>query len=352
MKTFAFVICGLALVVACLKPAHAITYAMVPVGDAGNVADTNGYGAVDHPYAIGTYEVTISQYAAFLNAVAATDLYGLYNENMGLEPNVAGIAQDGVPGAYAYAVIGPSGTAPAGANSPGNRPVSYVSWFRAARFANWMSNGQPTGPQGAATTENGAYPLNGMNSGTTPAANAINPNTGLAPLFRLPTEDEWYKAAYYKSGGTNAGYWAYATRSDTDPGNAIGGLPNQANYKTGVYAVTGLPGLMTTQNYLTDVGAFTGSASSYGTFDQSGNVYEWNDLTGAASETRGLRGGGWRNFNALPLSSSWRVVDVAGGDYQHGFRLVSPVPEPSVAVVALGGLALAGHAVLRARPQR
>jgi len=61
----------------------------VPVGDPGNVADTAahsgnsaGQGAVAYNYNIGKYEVTAGQYTEFLNAVAKTDTYGLYNANM------------------------------------------------------------------------------------------------------------------------------------------------------------------------------------------------------------------------------------------------------------------------------
>ena len=43
----------------------------VLVGDAGNANDTTGFGAVNEEYRIGTYEVTNSQYAEFLNAKAA-----------------------------------------------------------------------------------------------------------------------------------------------------------------------------------------------------------------------------------------------------------------------------------------
>jgi hypothetical protein len=84
-------------------------------------------------------------------------------------------------------------------------------------------------------------------------------------------------------GGLAAGYWAYGTRSDTAPGNTLGSLPNQANYYVGAYAVTQQPGLLTAQNHLTDVGGFHGSPSGYGTFDQSGNAFEWNDLTDDAA---------------------------------------------------------------------
>ena len=56
----------------------------VTVGNAGNANDTlgNGYGGVDYAYNIGKYEVTAGQYTEFLNAVAATDTYGLYDEDM------------------------------------------------------------------------------------------------------------------------------------------------------------------------------------------------------------------------------------------------------------------------------
>ena len=43
--------------------------------------------------AIGKYDVTVGQYTAFLNAVAATDTYGLYNPSMATDLNIAGIAR-------------------------------------------------------------------------------------------------------------------------------------------------------------------------------------------------------------------------------------------------------------------
>src|SRR4051794_12049669 len=61
----------------------------VPVGNPGNPADPqdyegtiDGYGAVSQPYRIGKYEVTSAQYTQFLNAVAKTDAFGLYNASM------------------------------------------------------------------------------------------------------------------------------------------------------------------------------------------------------------------------------------------------------------------------------
>jgi len=308
--------------------AHAVTIDWVTVGDPGNANDTTGYGAVADSYRIGKYEVTIGQYTDFLNAVAATDPYSLYNESMATALNIAGISRTGASGSYTYSVIGPSGSTPAGASSPGNRPITYVSWFDAARFANWMHNGQLTGAAGAASTETGAYTLGGATSGNAVAKNA-------ATQFYIPTEDQWYKAAYYKGSGTNAGYWTYATRSDTVPGNVIGSLPNQVNYTyfdgTDVFpSVTQVANFETNQNYLTDVGAFTNSASAYGTFDQSGNVNEWNDLGGSTGSSRGVRGGSFSEYFGFVVSSSNRgSVDPTDEIAVTGFRLASPASGPS-----------------------
>jgi len=160
-----------------------VAYDAARVGDAGNAADITGRGAVDHDFSMGKYEVTIGQYTAFLNAVAATDDHDLYNPMMTKALNVAGIERTGAPGSYSYGVMENDG-------SSADRPIAFVSWFDAARFANWMSNGQPRGDQTAKTTEDGAYALTGRTAGTAPAPNKVNPNTGSPPAYTLPTGDE------------------------------------------------------------------------------------------------------------------------------------------------------------------
>ncbi|MGA2031731.1 MAG: SUMF1/EgtB/PvdO family nonheme iron enzyme [Thermoguttaceae bacterium] len=156
--------------------ASTITMAMVTVGDPGNAADTNGYGAVSYTYQMGKYDVTTSQYAAFLNAVAQTaDPYGLYNPNMAPGWASCGISQSISSGTYSYATT-----------KNGNFPVNYVSWGDAARFCNWLQNGQPNGPEGNGTTETGTYTLSG---GTSDAAlMAIIRNPGAT--YFIPSEDE------------------------------------------------------------------------------------------------------------------------------------------------------------------
>ena len=340
---------ALACLLAAPVGAAPITYEMVTVGNAGNANDTSGYGAVGYSYQIGKYDVTIGQYTAFLNAVAVTDTYSLYHSLMGTVLNIAGISRTGGSGSYTYSVLGSA-----------NRPITHVSWFDSARFANWMANGQPSGAQTSTTTENGAYNVNGATSGNAVAKNATNPNTGAAPTFSIPNENEWFKAAYYSPnyGGVGIpGYYAYATQSNTAPGNVVGSATNQANYALGeVFSVTQSATYDGSQNYLTDVGAFTSSGSFYGTFDQSGNVSQWNDLDGLApsGSSRGLRGGFWGNFGPIDVSSSGSfLADPSYYGANVGFRLASPVsavPEidPNGLSAALG-LIVGGLGLLERR---
>jgi hypothetical protein len=117
----------------------------VRIKEKGNRSDRNGYGRVDANYSIGKYEVTVGQYSAFLNAVAASDPYRLYNPGLMTGAFNAGITRSGAAGSYSYSPV--SGT--------DDFPVTGVSWFDAARFVNWLANGQPSGPCGPGTTEDG-----------------------------------------------------------------------------------------------------------------------------------------------------------------------------------------------------
>ncbi len=286
----------------------------VTVGNAGNAADTTGYGAVAYEYKIAKNETTIGQYAEFLNAKAKTDNYGLYSTNM-TESYINGISRSGSPGGYTYAV------------NPGsaNKPITYVSWFDAARFCNWLHNGQ-----GSGSTETGAYTLNGAMSGIY----TVNPGA----QTWIPSENEWYKAAYYDAtkGGTG-GYWPYPTQSNALGGNTIGN-PNSANYYDGDFVGSGSSA--GPSNALTDVGAYGANSDSfYGTNDQGGNVWEWNDAVVSGS-SRGVRGGSWSNIDFYfgdSLASSVRTFGDPSFDGYNGllgFRVAS-VPEPSCVVLTI-----------------
>ena len=324
-----------------------ITLDMVLVGNAGNPADqaygsNPAFGAVAYDFAIGAYEVTNAQYAAFLTAVAVTDTYSLYpatdnpsqpgNAKNILHPLTRGILQSGTNGGYSYTV----------AANMADKPANFMTWFSAARFSNWLANGQPTGPQGTATTENGAYSLNGaMSANFTITRNAVNPNTSAAPVFWMPSEDEWYKAAFYQpasSGGPAGSYWLYPTCSNEEPtvatANATGSIANPganvANFASG-----------STWNdqfeNLTTVGsAGASSASFYGTYDQAGNIWEWSEGIEKAGTARGLRQGSANDPALAPGQTNDYLAASFGNNgrppdeyyWNAGIRIAG-IPEPA-----------------------
>jgi len=303
--------------------AQAVTIDLVPVGNPGNANDIHGdgYGGVDYPYWIGKYEVTTGQYTEFLNAVAATDTYGLYSAYMWSSDYGCKIQQSGSAGNYSYLV----------AADRANRPVNFVSWGDAARFANWLHNGQPSGPQGDSTTEDGAYDLNGATSTT--ALMAIT-RASDATWF-IPTEDEWYKAAYHKNDGVTGNYFDYPTASDTVPSNDLMDPDpgNNANFWRGDDTTIGSP------YYMTVVGEFENSESPYGTFDQGGNLWEWNETEIYAGSSRGLRGGFWSSFSVNLHASNRNDFDPTNEYDVVGFRVAS-VPEPgSITLLLFGAVA-------------
>lgn len=315
----ACVAAALAVAVLAPLPASAVAIDWVTVGTPGNAptpnpmrcgpALTSRCGAVAAAYRLGKYEVTNGQYVEFLNAVAATDTNGLYNEYMESITQFGGITRSGSPGGHGYAA------------RPGfeSKPVVFVSFWDAMRLANWLHNGQPTGLQTAATTEGGAYTL-------TPAAIAANsvPRNVGARVF-LPSDDEWYKAAYYDPiAGVYYDYpaGANAISGCVSPGSDTG---NSANCNNAVGA-------------LTDVGAYALSESPSGTFDQGGNVWEWNEQVVWGGSVRGPRGGAWYIDASALRASNGYLVDATREGPEVGFRLASIVPEPSTGLLVLSGL--------------
>lgn len=287
---------------------------LVTVGDAGNPADANGFGRVDYEYMIGRYEITIEQYCVFLNHVAKSDPHGLYREKMTTDSSIAGIERFGTDGAYTYRVLGES---PAGHTRGGTlqsrRPIGCVSWTSAARFCNWLHNGQRDG-----STEKGAYALNGVTDRRVPREKDAR--------FFLPNEDEWYKAAYYDPAGAAGGaYWRFATRSNETPrrwkatGNAQAEqasleLPNIANW--------GWSG--GSSDTLAPVDMFPNATSAYGCHGMSGNLSEWVEPKGNVGHSQGIIRGGFWWEGALPPDSRYRVRGLVDKANRHfGFRIAA-----------------------------
>ena len=163
-------------------------------------------------YQIAKYEVTNAQYAEFLNAVADTDPYGLYNPNMGARLWAAS-PQPASRAASPTRVI------------PGREdmPVNFVSFYDALRFANWLHNGQPTGAQNAAHDRGRGLHDHAHGIATT----SIARNAG-ATIF-LTSEDEWYKAAYYDARSRRATSTTRPARTRRRPARRRAPTANTAN---------------------------------------------------------------------------------------------------------------------------
>jgi formylglycine-generating enzyme required for sulfatase activity len=256
----------------------------VTIGNTGNVADTQvmttdgttGYGSVGYNYRIGKYEITNAQWNTFTAAAGAPT---------------------GNP-SYAYdQSAGFTGS---------QQPTNCVSWYEAAQFCNYLTSGSKSF---------GAYQLGTDGSIT---VNRTAAQTSYGTIYVIPTEDEWYKAAYFKPDAS--GYSLYSNGLNTIPAP-----DNGWNYYGGSYSDPW------------DVGI--GAQEQNGTFDMTGNVFELSESFTYGS--RGLRGGSYINPNDHNLRSSDRYYIIPDSEAVNiGFRIAS-VPEPAtLLLLGIGGLVL------------
>ncbi len=250
----------------------------VTIGNAGNTADTTGYGAVNYDFQISQTEVSYAQFT-----------------------------QSGISGGDFW--VGGLGS---------NAPVAQISWNQAARYCNWLTSGDTTV---------GAYAI-----GAGDKVTATTAHDGLAMdalvathgvVYVLPTENEWYKAAYY-----NGGYSLFSDGTGTAPPNAV-------------YGSLGNPEVV---DHL--------SAEQNGTVNMGGNVWEWLESTAGGeafnplddSQGMVIRGGAYFLPSANYLRSTDRFTDpalirgVATEDL--GFRVVA-IPEPgTISLMSLSTISL------------
>lgn len=257
MKTKSIlVVVGVLLAVANVASAtivQGINIDFVTIGNAGNPGDTRsgvnpyGSGAVDYEYQISKYEITNDQWDAFVSAVGAPT---------GNQSN-----------AYDESPIW-TGT---------NVPTGNVRWYEVVQFCNYLTSGDKS---------DGAYQFSGDNTnpGDFLGIDRDSPVSAYGIAYVIPTEDEWYKAAYY----TGSGYSTYANGTDVAP---IAG--DDTNYDH-----------INSQPW--DVG--TGTMEQNGTFDIMGNVWEWTETLGFAPARR-FRGGSFGT--AAPTSSVRTILSTA-----------------------------------------
>ncbi len=273
------------------------TIDFVAIGHAGKAADSTGYGAVGYNYRIGRTEVSIDQ---FFKARAADGRIGNGNENYW---------NDG------FRTVGVEA------------PASRMSWFDAAMFCNWLTTGD---------AYTGVYQFDGGGM-MTGLDRTFRNGGGLA--YVLPTEDEWYKAAYFKADGS--GYSLYASGLNSVP---IHGTADGWNYFNGGY-VNEHP------NDTWTVGL--GAEEQNGTYNMMGNVQEWTEsaedgILNNLSEDRAVRGGEYGAFET-ELRSTARFAPPPSGQVSNlGFR-VAVIPEPSSMLLLTFG---AGALLFHRRAQR
>lgn len=356
----AFAGCVAVAVALAATDAMAVTYNVLPVGNPGNsVVAGNGFGSVGYTFAMGTYEVTNAQYAAFLNSVdvvsgsSTISSLGLYNASMGTDTTNGGILFNGAAGAGSRYTVRNAALP----SSYGDRPVNYVSWFSAARFANWLNAGENGS---AASINSGVYAVNTQTSGTIPLRNTAA-IAGASPrtAFVIPSADEWTKAAFFNSGSNSYYYWQTKVSGST-PAPTIATNANVGTWPTSTNIANygGVSGLTRTS----DVGSFSASTAAYGMYDMLGNVTEYSDTRSSADPGSIHLFGGSFNMNlatAQATASSFGVQlrDPALVAPALGFRLgqvtVAPVPEPgTIALAATGMLGMFGAGWMKRRKRQ
>jgi formylglycine-generating enzyme len=249
----------------------------VTIGHAGNAGeqsrlviygDTTYYGAVSSSYRIGKYEITNAQWNTFIAAAGAPT------------------GNDGGYGGSAYW-------------TNAQQPTGNVSWYEATQFCNYLTSGDKS---------KGAYQFSGNNTnpGSFVGIDRVSSISTYGTTYVIPTEDEWYKAAYFKPNGS--GYSLYANGTNTAP---IAGVNSNYNY------VINAPWDIT-----------NGTQEQNGTFNMMGNVWEWNETLLYGSDL-GIRSGSFYDGDHFLASYARNGHSFPSDQFSPlGFRVAS-VPEPA-----------------------
>ena len=275
------------------------TLDFVNIGNVGNAADTTGYGAVPYEYRIGIYE--ISQ-----DVIERATASGLANVTAG-----------------AWL---------------GSRPAAFISWYEAAAFVNWLNTSTGKSAAYDMIWDGSTWSMNLWSSGEAWQLGGENLYRHKDAYYFLPSENEWYKAAYHKNDGITGNYWVYPTGSDAAPTAVVSGTATN----TAVYEQLWEQGVAPVET--------AGGLSPYGTMGQGGNIWEMNETAfdgtnDSVSERRTIRGGYWsENYLWSSFRGGGSLADPSRQHEVLGFRVAS-VPEPStfalLAMTAAGALWLA-----------
>ena len=264
-------------------------------------------GAVGHEYRMTRTEITVGQWFEFVQAYAPywdgvpwdTVLTGFWIGWTGSEYQM-------VPGAERY--------------------PATMSWRNAARYCNWLHNGQVNEEW---AFEDGAYDASTFyqdDQGNWHDQRAHHPGA----RYWIPTLSEWVKGAYYdpdRYGPGQEGYWTYP---DGGEDILISGYPIDGGETNA--GITGL------EMMDMDVGSYPHVQSPWGLLDASGGAREWTETAGTSQPltryTKGSRAGWPPDFYWIDdlIDSIGPAIPANGGG---GIRLASPVPEPGILTISL-----------------
>jgi hypothetical protein len=293
-----------------------VTLDLVTVGAAGNrgtlpeerpdAVDPGSFGSVSYEFRITRTEIRAREWLPFINA------YRPFLQGNPFSGNVTG-EWIGINAFNQYAIV------------PGAEdcPID-VSWEMAARYCNWLHNGQVSE---AWAFSSGAYDTTRF---TTNADGSYNHQSRMpGARYWLPSYDETIKAFYYdpnRYGPGLDGYWLFPGRSDTPLVMALpenGGMTN-LNWNPATYP-------------LPSAGQYPLAASAWGLLDTSGGLIEWTDTRWP--DGRMVKVGsryGSSDFGQLYTDRiDWfqrSGVPTSGGE---GFRVVSVVPGPGMTTVVV-----------------
>lgn len=311
------------------QPAPDYDFQWATVGSPGNPAyqapfppseDTvHNRGSVSYEYRITRLEVSTAQWLEFQNAFAEVPGNPLYQ----IPPTYWGATVARVipsTGRFVYRLVD--------LPNAGQLPVGGMSWRDAARYCNWLHNNKEIS---LAAISTGAYDTTtwGRNSdGTISDAPTHMPGA----YFWIPTLDEYLKSTHFdpnKNGPGQAGWWRYKNSSDSP-------------------AITGLPGIGTTSagyftsddsaaGWLIPLGSYTTSLSPWGLWDTSGGGAEWTEELFGSRE-RGYVGSAVSDTGGAAASRDYigRIgSQTVFSPAFTSFRIVSPVPTPSAAMLVV-----------------
>jgi formylglycine-generating enzyme required for sulfatase activity len=217
----------------------------------------------------------------------------------------------------------------------GNQPAANITWYEGAAFVNWLNTS--TGKTAAydLAWNGSSWSMSLWSSGQAWTAGGTNLYRNKDAFYFLPSESEWFKAAYYNPAGSN--YFSYPTASSSVPTAVASGT----DAGTAVFGnVASVPAAVNS----------AGGLSPYGTMGQGGNIWEvlesaYDGVNNSPTEDRAFNGGYFAESEYWMRSSSRALLRPDFGNGGIGFRVASgpaAVPEPgtwAAAALLVGGAA-------------